>query len=136
MTKKKYSEANFEAALDKIKKKEMSYRDAKMEYGVPIATLCYHNNGKHNSHKVEQKTILSFEEEKLLVSSIVTLGDVGVGVNKFEIRRIVQNYLKITNQSSVFKDGIPGKKWLKLFLNGWNANWRKIVEKHNKGTQN
>ena len=42
----------------------------------------------------------------------------------------------MTNQSSVFKDGIPGKKWLKLFLNGWNANWRKIVEKHNKGTQN
>jgi hypothetical protein len=25
----------------------------------------------------------------------------------------------MTNQSSVFKDGIPGKKWLKLFLNRW-----------------
>jgi hypothetical protein len=54
-----------------------------------------------------------------LFPSIVTLGDVGVGVSKFEIRRIVQNYLKMTNQSSVFKEGIPGKKWLKLFLNRW-----------------
>jgi hypothetical protein len=53
-----------------------------MEYGVPIATLSYPNNGKYNSHKVGPKNILSFEEEELLVSSMFTLGDVSVGINK------------------------------------------------------
>jgi hypothetical protein len=101
MTQKKYTQANFDLALDKIKNNEMSFRDAEYEYGIPISTLCNHKNGKSFSHKVGPKTILSFEEESLLVSSILTLGDTGVGVNKFEIRRIVENYVKTTNQTEI-----------------------------------
>ena len=40
----------------------------------------------------------------MLVTSILSLGDDGVGINKFEIRKIVQNYLNTTNQSHVFKN--------------------------------
>jgi hypothetical protein len=43
-----------------------------------------------------------------------------VGVNKFEIRRIVENYVTTTNQTEIFKNGSPGKKWLKLFMKRWN----------------
>ena len=43
-----------------------------------------------------------------------------MGVNKFEIRRIVENYVKTTNQTEIFKNGSPGKKWLKLFMKRWN----------------
>ena len=43
---KKYTQANFDEALEKVRKNEMSYRDAENEYGVPIATLSDHKNGK------------------------------------------------------------------------------------------
>ena len=71
MSKKKYSQANFDIALEKIKNNEMSFRDAECEYGVPISTLSNHKNGKASSHKVGPKTVLSFEEEKLLSQSLV-----------------------------------------------------------------
>jgi hypothetical protein len=48
MTQKKYTQANFDLALDKIK--NMSFRDAEYEYGIPISTLCNHKNGKSFSH--------------------------------------------------------------------------------------
>ena len=41
--------------------------------------------------KLKKKTVFSFEEDSLLVSSILNLSDEGLVVNKFEIRRIVEN---------------------------------------------
>jgi hypothetical protein len=41
--------------------------------------------------KLKKKTVFSFEEDSLLVSSILNLSDAGLVVNKFEIRRIVEN---------------------------------------------
>jgi hypothetical protein len=99
---KKYTQAYFDEALEKVRKNEMSYRDAENEYGVPIATLSDHKNGKYVSQKRGAKTILSVEEEQLLVTIILSLGDAGVGINKFEIRKIVQNYLNTTNHFSKF----------------------------------
>jgi hypothetical protein len=54
MTQKKYTQANFDLALDKIKNNEMSLRDA-YGYGIPISALCNHKNGKSFSHKVGPK---------------------------------------------------------------------------------
>ncbi len=42
----------------------MSYRDAEMEYGVPIATLSYPNNGKNNSHKVGPKKFYHLKKNR------------------------------------------------------------------------
>jgi hypothetical protein len=71
---KKYTQANFDEALEKVRKNEMSYRDAENEYGVPIATLSDHKNGKYVSQKRGAKTILSVSVMQALVLINLKLG--------------------------------------------------------------
>ena len=56
----------------------------------------------------------------MLVTSVQTLADVRAGRTKDEIKRIVTEYLKESNQTHKFKNGTPGKKWFQLFMKRWS----------------
>ena len=70
MPKKTYTQTDFESALERVQSGEISLRAAEFEYGIPISTLCNHKNGKFSSQTVGSKTILTIDEERLLVASI------------------------------------------------------------------
>ena len=63
---KKYTQSNFDEALEKVRKNEMSYRDAEIEYGVPIATLSDHKNSKYVSQKRGAKTFYQSKRKSCL----------------------------------------------------------------------
>jgi hypothetical protein len=63
---------------------------------------------------------LTIDKERLLVTSVQTLADVGAGRTKDEIKRIVTEYLKESNQTHKLKNGNPGKKWFQLFMKRWS----------------
>ena len=115
---KQYSQINFDEALNNVLNKNMSLRAAAREFGIPVATLSEHKNKKHNSNNIGRKTLLSYEEEELLVSGIVSLANIGVGINHFQISNILQHYQK-SNQVRIFNNWTPGRKWFKLFCKRW-----------------
>ena len=86
MPTKTYTQTDFESALQKVQSGEISLRVAQFEYGVPISTLCNHKNGKFSSQTVGSKTILTIDEERLLVTSVQILADVCAGRTKDKIK--------------------------------------------------
>jgi hypothetical protein len=79
MPTKTYTQTDFESALNqqiliqKVQSGEISLRVAQFEYGIPISTLCNHKNGKFSSQTVGSKTILTIDEERLLVIPLLLL---------------------------------------------------------------
>ena len=43
----------------------------------------------------------------------------GFGVDRIIVGRVVRDYLKSQAKENPFKDGVPGKKWWRGFLNRW-----------------
>jgi len=107
-------EAQIKLALEAIEK-GMSFREADKLYGIPYGTLSKRYRGKTTS-KLGAPTILSNTVENLIVQLIIFMADIGFGFNKIEILSIVCNYLKESNQTHIFKNGIPSDEWFTAFL--------------------
>ncbi|KAK9692640.1 hypothetical protein QE152_g35023 [Popillia japonica] len=54
----------------------------------------------------------------------MTLADWGFGMDRFQLKILVQDYLK---RIDPFKDGIPGKDWITGFEKRWRENLRRRV---------
>ncbi|KAI4463183.1 hypothetical protein MML48_4g00006683 [Holotrichia oblita] len=57
----------------------------------------------------------------------MTLAEWGFGMDRFQLKILVQDYLKRTDRPNPFKDGIPGKDWITGFEKRWRENLRRRV---------
>lgn len=90
---KNYSEEMLDLAVQYIKEKKMSSREAERQFGIPRRTLL--NKQKENHPKnVGKPTLLSEEEEENIVKVIVAAADFGCPLTKLDLRLVVHDYLK------------------------------------------
>ena len=105
------------AAMEKVKSKELSLRQAAITFGIPKSTLSDHVTGRSSKRYGGAPTVLSDIEEAEIVITCQTLAEMGFPLNKDYVDVVVKGYLKQIGRPNPFgEDGIPGYSWWKGFL--------------------
>jgi hypothetical protein len=108
-------ESRIQLAIQAILEKKMSYAQAAKCYNVAKSTLFDRTKGSSNNRGAPRK--MSNITEAIIVDLLKFMSDIGFGLNRKDVFIVVENYLKESNQSSLFKDGKPTRKWYSGFMN-------------------
>ena len=92
-SKQSYTPDLIERALNDIQNNGLSQRKAAQKYEIPLSTLNDAYNKIRSSHIIGRKPILNDEIEEILHQILLRISDVGVGLNKFEILKVIRDYL-------------------------------------------
>lgn len=111
-----YSADELSTAIDRIEKKELSYRKAESMYGIPRSTLHDHVVGKATSSRRGPATILTPAEENMLVQWSLHMADIGYGRTREQLCMTVKKILDKDGRVNPFRDNCPGKDWWYAFL--------------------
>lgn len=113
----KYSESDLCQAIADVQNNVCSIRQAGRNYNVPHSTII--NKLKNRSpakRKMGPSSILTEEEEQLLIRWITACAKKGFPLSKRLLCETVQDIVKTDNRSTPFNDGLPGKTWFNAFL--------------------
>ena len=61
-------------------------------------------------------TVQSVQEEALLVEAILACQKANQPLDRSDIRKMVVEFIKVVQRPNKFKDNVPGKKWMRAFL--------------------
>jgi len=115
-----YNEDALQRALADIQQNGTSVKKAAMMHGINRTTLMNHLKNAHTG-KVGRPTLLTPNEEALLVHALTKLGDWGFGIDREAVQTIVIDFLKNCGRDMVFKNQKPGIEWMKSFEARWKA---------------
>ena len=93
----------------------LSLRKASEEYGVPKSTIKDHLVEGHGD-TIGRPTVLTEEEEVLIVERVMLLGDWGFPMTPRDLCHFVKAYLDRRGEVTRFKDNLPTYKWVQSFL--------------------
>lgn len=111
-----YSKETLQKAVNDVKQKKLTYRQAYAKYGIPTATISRKINEKHTKN-VGGQTILCLSEEKRIVEAILYASDWGFPFEKEDVKQIVKSYLDRAGQKKIhFKNNLPGEVWYSKFI--------------------
>ncbi|XP_062700983.1 uncharacterized protein LOC134285044 isoform X2 [Aedes albopictus] len=113
--KKVYTAQAVAFALDAAKR-GMSIRQAAARFNVPAGTLRDRLRNKYGKDKKGPSSILNDREEARIVNWMEIAARTGFPVTVKQLRVSVAQFVRLTKKITPFKDGIPGRKWSKLFL--------------------
>lgn len=95
----------------------MDQRQASRVYKIARSTLQLNLQVGPQKKKHGGQTVLSKEDESVIVANILTLSEFGFPIDKVELRMLVNNYLDRKGVTiSKFTDNKPGHDWTNLFL--------------------
>ncbi|XP_049886788.1 uncharacterized protein LOC126381335 [Pectinophora gossypiella] len=115
--KKCYTPHQMGLAMEAVRRGE-SCSSAAKKYGVPRMTLRNKVTGKSPATcSMGPSTILSRDEESLLVQWLLAMADRHCPVGKEQLIDSVQHILKTDKRENPFTNDRPGRKWYNLFLN-------------------
>ena len=114
------SKENIISAVKEIHEKNTSIRKAAKIYNIPRTTLRTHYLNT-DTEKPGHPTILSKDEEEMLVTGIVAAGDFGFGREKADIIEMVAHFIAHSGRRNPFKEGIPGDDWFRSFCERWKT---------------
>ncbi|XP_055602152.1 uncharacterized protein LOC129750957 isoform X2 [Uranotaenia lowii] len=104
-------------ALDQIKAKTLSKRQAAKTYGIPRATLQFRLGSKFKGDPRKGKpTVLSNEEEAKIVHHIQQMERKGFPITKPGLLMRIKSFIKENKRETPFRNGIPGRKWYESFM--------------------
>jgi len=112
--KEKYSQDDMDKAIEAVRDKKMSLRQAAKAFSVSKSTLFSKFQGRHLG-TVGAPTYFDQSVEKQFVTIITFMADIGLGMTKNQIFQIIKNYLNDTKQNYIFENNTPTKKWLENF---------------------
>ena len=98
------------AATKAIHTEGLSIRRAAERYGLPSSTVFDHVGGGRRCG-AGRPTVLTHEEEKVIVRTCQELAQFGFGLDRFIVGKVIRDYLLANGRESPFKDGVPGQKW-------------------------
>lgn len=111
-----YSEDDMKNAIIAVRE-GLPTRTAAKRYGVPFSTLQYKIKGKTpEGRKMGPSTMLTPEEEDLIVRWIVANAKKGFPVKRRTLIETVQNIVTDDDRETKFHNNKPGQKWLKSFF--------------------
>ena len=108
-----------QAAVDAVRSKQMTLGRAAERFDLPKSTIRDHSSGGYSRYGAGRPTVLTELEEKSIVRSCQELAELGFGVDRCMVTKVIYNYLASQRQDNPFTDGIPGKKWWQGFLRRW-----------------
>lgn len=113
---KNYTQETLDNALEEIRTKKLSFRQAEQKYGIHKNTLFAKMHDK-NPKSAGGQTVLSKAEESSMVGHILAMANYGFPLTAFDIRCIVKAYLDRTGRKvKCFKNNLPGTEWVRFFL--------------------
>ena len=123
----KWTKEDLEKALKDIRSSrgKSSIRSTAYKYGIPVSTLHNHLRKTSTTVGAGRPTVLTFEEEKEVVYCCQVLQEVGFGLTKEIVSRVVRDYVTDISRHHPFYEGVPGKHWWSGFL----ARWPSLVQR-------
>ena len=115
-----YSGESMQNAIKAINEQGMSIKKAAFLYGINRTTLMNHVKQSH-AGKVGRPTVLTPNEEALIVHALKKLGDWGFGIDRQAVQSIVIDYLNSCGRQNPFKCGKPGIDWMYAFESRWKT---------------
>lgn len=112
---KKYKEEDIALALAAVEG-GISKKRASVQFGVPRSTLQFRMSAKFTKVRHGPTTVLTTDEETLLVRWILESQRKGFPKRKDDIQASVKIFLDKTNKKTIFKNNLPGDQWYKSFL--------------------
>ena len=114
--KRNYNTENLIKAIQAIKVRKLSYRQAAEKYQIPRSTLENKVNLTHPK-SLGGQPVLTKEEEGDLVHGILRAAHWGFPFTGWDIRYLVKGYLDRCGQKEKrFCKNMPGEDWVKSFL--------------------
>ena len=111
-----YSEEQLKTAIHAVNGRNFSIRKASKFYKIPFGTLRHKIKNLHSKNVGCPKRLCP-DTEASLVKVIDTLAEWKVPLTGEDISLLVKGYLDFQGvKDSVFKDNLPGKDWLKNFV--------------------
>ena len=102
-----YTDENLEECLDKIKTGKLTQRVAASTYNIPRSTLKNKLKNKHTK-TVDRPPVLTFEEEKLILSRVQVLCDYGFPATEEDVRHYIKGYLDMKMRVvTQFRNNLP-----------------------------
>ena len=103
--------AAFQEAVDAVRSKRLSMRQAANTYGCATTTLYSHVRGVVKHQQTGRPTTLSELEEKVVVRACIALGTFGYPATRGLVGRVLKQYLADVGCQSSYPSGEPSKKW-------------------------
>lgn len=124
-----YSEEAMKAAMVDVRLHQTPIRTAAKKFGVPRTTLKYKVEGKSPAHrKMGPASILRKEEEAEICKWVEKMEKAGFPVTVDELTISVQRVIKEMGRPHPFKDGRPGKTWVRAFLRRNSGIYKRISQ--------
>lgn len=115
----RYSLEDLQRAVQDVKNKNCTYREASAQYNVPLAVI-YHRIKGRNVQETKmgggRAPVFSREVEEQIVECLKARARMGYPCNTDELRDLIQTYVKQKNLQTPFKDGRPGLDWYYSFM--------------------
>ena len=115
----RYSQEAFQNTVAACKSGDMMVREAAKIFGVPRSTLHDHVSGKHTSIGSGGPTTLALKDEQEIVVTCQILAEMGFGLTRQIVERVVRDYVQENGITTPFPDDIPGKDWWHRFKKRW-----------------
>ena len=117
---RRYSDEDLNTALRLIGEGKISQNKASKDFNIFRQTLNRLSNGKNNSKRGGGRpTILTHEQEKLVVSALVNMDSWGFAQSEMQTAKVIKLFIDSTGRKNTFKEGVPGKKFMRLFYAKW-----------------
>ena len=102
-----YTKNNLRSALEELKT-GVSIRATAKKYRIPWSTL--HNRASEKYKQVGKggPTVLTNTEEKQIVLTCMTLGEIGFGITRDLVEVVLFEYIEKEQIPNPFPTGIPG----------------------------
>lgn len=110
-----YDPGNIPRALAMVRKGH-SIHEAAVSCGIPASTVRDKLRCTHPRSKPGAPTVLSPDVENRAVSWILDMAKRGFPVNTRKLTDYVAQNIRDSGKVTKFKNGVPGKKWVKHFL--------------------
>lgn len=113
-----WTDEDLQAAMNAVKTGQLTQRAASERFKLPRTTLRNHLKTEKTTKNLGRKTVLTKEQEKVLVQRIVNYASIGIVLTPKAIRRQTFLYCEQNGIKNSFNKriGLAGKHWLKLFL--------------------
>lgn len=109
---KNYSREHIQAALEAIKSKTLSINKASKVFNVPKSTLIDTMKQRYKNPGIPGgSTVLTSEEQQILVRWILEMGDLGFPVTKIQLLESVTKLMQNLGRTNPFKNNRSEEKW-------------------------
>ena len=112
---KSYSEDDIKAAVTKVKVQKKTIYSVAKEFKIPRNTLRRWVLDPPHRFGSGRNTVLTIEEEILLVDAIKFVSKCGFPQSRTDIRNMVNSFIAATGRKTPFTNGKAGLEWMRLF---------------------